>query len=585
MSVGSYRLEVGPAEDTFALFTAQKEERNAEGLAQALNVEAEAGAAKGADLLEGPLDEASSVTDWSERSLSLFNAIAAGNALDPKVVSQELDAALALLTRLDRSGRHKDVLRLARDLAALYSLLLRWLELVRTLRLALNAAHAIGDRSAESWALHELGSLHLAAGHSKTAAKYLHQAMELQQHATGYARCATRHNLDAAERDKAGSDAIDKTRRSRRLRFVGAGVLIGLLFTGGVALAHHHKSTTPVKDTIPLIDQKKPLVVLTKPTDQSSIRTNTPIFSGRGGHATGDLARVTVRVFRGLTASGTPVQTLPTKRDPASGRFSVQARPLPAGSYTAVATQRDRSGNVGTARVKFTIAHTQHGRDTTKPVISFTSPTNGSSTNDTRLTFKGTAGTLTGDEPGIAVTVYRGSTASGSPVQTLPAKRDPASGKFSVQGKSLVAGIYTTKPNVEGPYTAVATQRDQAGNVGTAQVTFTIDLTPPLVSFTSPKDQSTIQATNPTFDGTGTYGTLPGDKLAITITISLLDPQTQVWSPVETLQANLADGTWTANSTTPLQSGSHYEAVASQTDEAGNTGTTTIDFFTLNNPT
>src|SRR5947207_10049533 len=86
--VGSYRLEVGSAEGTFALFNAQAEEANASRLAQALNSEAEAEAAKTADLLGGPLDEASSLAAYSERCLSLFNAVAAGNELDPKFVSE-----------------------------------------------------------------------------------------------------------------------------------------------------------------------------------------------------------------------------------------------------------------------------------------------------------------------------------------------------------------------------------------------------------------------------------------------------------------------------------------------------------------
>jgi Bacterial Ig-like domain len=490
LPIGDYQLELGSTNGIFALFTTQAEVANADGLAQALNAEAEAKAEKTADLLEGPLDDASSVTATSERCLTLFNAIAAGEALDPKVVSQELDAALALLARLDRSGRHKEVLRLARDLSALLALLLRWLELVRTLRLALTTAHALGDRSAEAWALHELGSLHLAGGQPKKATEHLHRALELQQELKGYGVCVTRHNLDAAERDTAGHNALRKVRRRRRLRFVGASALIVLLATGGVALGtrvppghpNSHgsgststqsqstgqpttttqptttQSTTTQSTTIPPVDNTKPVIVLNEPAAQSYLATDMPTFSGAGGLAPGDLATITLTIYSGSTTSGTAVERFPAQRDPASGEFSVPANTqLAEGSYTAVATQRDRHDNVGTAHVSFTI-------DLTKPIVSFTAPKNGSSTSDNMPTFQGTAGTL------------------------------------------------------------------------------------------------------------------PSDKSTITITVSILNVTTGSWSVVETLTTDAVDGTWTRKSDTALTDGAKFQAVVSQSDQAGNTGSKTILF-------
>lgn len=473
--VGSYRLEVGAAADTFALFTPQAEEANANGLAQALSAEAEEQAGKTADLLEGPLDDASSVTAGSERSLSLFNSIAAGKALDPNVVSQELDAALALLTRLDRSGRHKEVLRLARDLCALYALLLRWLELVRTLRLALATAQTIGDDSARAWALHELGSLHLAAGQPKTAAKYLHQAEELQQKMTGQGRCATRHNLDAAERDTAGQDVLDKARRRRRMRWVGAGAAILLLGTGGTALGvrgpHHTAAppatnqpttnqptttTTPSTTTQPttvVVDTTGPALKLTAPAAQSSVATQSPTFTGTGGLAAGDLATITLTVS---TAGGTQVEQLTAKRDGASGAFSVPSpNPLAEGSYTAVATQRDQHGNVGTASVSFTV-------DLTSPVVTFTSPKDGTTT-DTVPTFVGTAGSLAGDDQTITVTITK--TDGVTPAEVL---RDipVVDGQWKAQA--------TTGLGQGSQYEAVVSQSDEAGNTGSNKISFSV---------------------------------------------------------------------------------------------------------------
>ncbi len=491
LPVGDYQLELGSTDGIFALFTAQAEVANADGLAQALNAEAEAKAAKNADLIEGPLDDASSVTATSERCLTLFNAIAAGEALDPKVVSQELDAALTLLARLDRSGRHKEVLRLARDLSALLALLLRWLELVRTLRVALTTAHALGDRSTEAWALHELGSLHLAASQPKKAADHLHRALELQQELKGSGLCVTRHNLDAAERDTAGNNALRKVKRRRRLRFVGASALIVLLATGGVALGtrgppgHRNshgfggststepqstgqpttttqqtttQSTATRSTTTPPIDNTKPVIVLNEPAAQSYLATDMPTLSGRGGRAAGDLATITLALYSGLTTRGTAMEQLTAQRDPTSGEFSAAATaPLAEGPYTAVAMQRDQRGNTGTDRVSFTI-------DLTAPVVSFASPKNGGITNDPMPTFEGTAGTLPGDEPTITITisVFDGTTQSWSVLETLTP---------NAVGDKWTANS-TTALGQGGRYQAAASQSDQAGNTHSATISF-----------------------------------------------------------------------------------------------------------------
>src|SRR5207249_2286139 len=98
----------------------------------------------------------------------LFNEVADGR-LSVADVKDEVDVLLGLLGRLDREGRWREVLALARALSGLLGLIRRWLELVRSLRTALSAAEKLGALDAKGWAEHELGSLHLAGANAAAA--------------------------------------------------------------------------------------------------------------------------------------------------------------------------------------------------------------------------------------------------------------------------------------------------------------------------------------------------------------------------------------------------------------------------------
>jgi hypothetical protein len=243
------------------------------------------------------VEDASTVTARGESCVGLFNAIAQGEALDPKVVSQEIDALLGLLGRLDRAGRHKEALRVARDLAALLALFLRWLDLVQSLELALRTARKIGDSEAEAWALHELGSLHLAAGDPTAAAQHLNDALSLRDKGGGYGRCVTRHNLDAARRDSADVDAVTRAQRRHRFRLVGGSALLALLATGGIALAvtTGHRSTGPTSSSTQAISTTETSTASTThpPTTTRSTTTRSTIGSGTTGTGTSSTTSVT----------------------------------------------------------------------------------------------------------------------------------------------------------------------------------------------------------------------------------------------------------------------------------------------------
>ena len=94
-----------------------------------------------------------------------------------------------------------------------------------------------------------------------------------------------------------------------------------------------------------VVDVTPPAVTLTSPGNGSTI-TAAPVYSGRGGR-TG--SQVTVQTFAGAAASGAAVQSLTAT--PAGGALvGGRAARCAPGTYTAVASQADAAGNVGSAR-------------------------------------------------------------------------------------------------------------------------------------------------------------------------------------------------------------------------------------------
>lgn len=121
-----------------------------------------------------------------------------------------------------------------------------------------------------------------------------------------------------------------------------------------------------------------------------------------------------------------------------------------------------------------TPAQTSWAVDTIPPTVSLTAPANGSSTNDDKPAFSGAAGTEPGDSSAISLAIYQGSTATGTPVQTLTTAA--SSGTWSLTPTTALA---------DGTYTAQVTQADAAGNTGSGTVTFTINNTPPITTIVS----------------------------------------------------------------------------------------------------
>ena len=80
-------------------------------------------------------------------------------------------------------------------LSKLLALLARWKELLRSLRLALSLAERLGDDDGMAWALHELGTLHLAVDRHAAGDSLLAHAREIRQ------RTGDRHAMAITERN------------------------------------------------------------------------------------------------------------------------------------------------------------------------------------------------------------------------------------------------------------------------------------------------------------------------------------------------------------------------------------------------
>ena len=98
-------------------------------------------------------------------------------------------------------------------------------------------------------------------------------------------------------------------------------------------------------------DTVTPVVTLSVPTIDGATGSPTPTLSGAAGQASGDDDHLTVEIFAGSAATGTPVQTFDTPRNidthGSQGFWSAPAQHLADGVYTARAHQSDNAGHTG----------------------------------------------------------------------------------------------------------------------------------------------------------------------------------------------------------------------------------------------
>jgi len=147
-----------------------------------------------ADEREQTLEEAEDVTARVEEAMDLITAILDGRVVD---VASRLDDLFNLAERWHLAGRYEDEIRLARPLAVLLCLTLRWIMLAMLLRRVLAAARALADTHAAAWAVHELGTLAVASGDELRGRALLERARDQRielEDTDGIA--STKHNLE-----------------------------------------------------------------------------------------------------------------------------------------------------------------------------------------------------------------------------------------------------------------------------------------------------------------------------------------------------------------------------------------------------
>jgi hypothetical protein len=190
--IGRYVLEVGAPAGT--LITPHAEAGDYAPLAKALESEQRERPTPGA-AAEHAVEAATEATARAEEAVDLFRATVEGSLLDPTQLAGRIDLMLELLQRLDREGRWEEAIRVARAINGLLALAMRWADLVRSLRVALQAAERLGNSSGIAWAQHELGTLHLAADDPAGAEKRLSEAQAIRR------RIVDRDGLATTERN------------------------------------------------------------------------------------------------------------------------------------------------------------------------------------------------------------------------------------------------------------------------------------------------------------------------------------------------------------------------------------------------
>ena len=133
---------------------------------------------------------------WTNRAITYFTAWAERHLRSQDILLQESEALLRVQQHAADGRRSGEVLHLGRLLEGPLAAGARWGAWGVTLEHCLAAARAIGDRSAEAWALHELGSRALCLGDAGTARALLSQAVKLREMLNeDAAAAASRRNL------------------------------------------------------------------------------------------------------------------------------------------------------------------------------------------------------------------------------------------------------------------------------------------------------------------------------------------------------------------------------------------------------
>jgi len=299
VGVGRYVLEVGAAAGTRADFAPQPTRNDPRPLNEALRQPGHAPV----DEVERAVTDAGTVTAEVERAMTLFNTVASGRGFDPQAVARETDALLGLLERLDRDGRQRDALRLARAASPLLALLLRWVALAQSLHIAVRSAQALADAGGEAWANHELGTFWLAAEDAHAAGDHLTRALRIREQIGDVdGTRVTRHNLDLL----APAPPPPPPPRSR-WPVVVAIIVTLLLLAGGAIAAYFLTRSDSSSSTTTTQPTTKPTTATTETSTTTAVFTLSVFATGPGRVSSNPGNIVCPSICTANYESGTPV--------------------------------------------------------------------------------------------------------------------------------------------------------------------------------------------------------------------------------------------------------------------------------------
>ena len=150
-------------------------------------------------LADGVADQLRRTDDlkpWVNRAITYFTAWAERYRRSPGRLLEESEALLAVQQYAADARRWGEVLRVGTLLEGALVTGARWGAWAISLERCLAAAKALGDRSAEAWALHEIGTRAVCLGDPGTARTLLSQAVALRESLIDDdAAAASRQNL------------------------------------------------------------------------------------------------------------------------------------------------------------------------------------------------------------------------------------------------------------------------------------------------------------------------------------------------------------------------------------------------------
>ncbi len=277
------------------------------------------------------------------------------------------------------------------------------------------------------------------------------------------------------------------------------------------------------------VNTQPPTVTLAAPQGRSN--NTSPSFSGTAT----DTTAVTVSVYAGTSATGTPVATATAAGTGGAWVSGAVSTPLVTGTYTARAVQKSSLGNPDGVSETRTFEV-----DTRAPTVTLEQPP--ARSKNTTPSFSGTA---TGAEK-VVVSVYKGTSASGTAVATASAEGTRAAWASGAVSKALEPGTYTAK----------AVQKSSIGNPdGESEPrTFVIDTSAPKVTLEAIAALS--NTASPVFKGTASDSTA--------VTVSVYKGPTATGTVVATAEGAPAAGTFTTAAAAPALPSGSYTAVARQ---------------------